>query len=169
MRFIFASLKFQQSTSQIIGKQGTDGFPTFVKTELNDSIQEQQKLRSFYDDDDTMDSTQAGQAVVKYEQVRERRRTEYKERNPDDYNSDDSESKFRNWSLKSPDFRVCKSVRFNTGQPSSAELSKSPDFVTSSMAPIQTKIDDDSSSTNSFLEVTDNKMESPEIFSQDFF
>lgn len=52
-----------------------------------------------YSDDDTLDSELEGQKVVKFSEVVERRKLRRKMTNSEQYNSSDSDSTYRHWSI----------------------------------------------------------------------
>lgn len=59
------------------------------------------KRQSFYSSDDTLDSESEGQNVVKFKgPIQARRRLRYKTQNPENYCSDDDDSKYRSGQLQ---------------------------------------------------------------------
>lgn len=155
-------------------KQGQGGSVKQESSDLN--LNKGSLQQSFYEDDDTLDSTKGGQKIVKVADVIDGRRLRYKMQFPEDYNSDDPDVKFRNWSLRTPSSEESAFGQTSYANSRHCQYEPSLEFLSSSLNFIQQKKQEDSSATVSDLECPSPKISkraedgsSPDIFSQDFF
>lgn len=182
------ALSITEKTLRSVGIQcdlNSEGLKTSEKENQRVSLKQESLVmsthkrsleQSYYDDDDTLDSTKGGQKIVKVQDVIDRRRLQYKTKRPDDYNSDDPDSKFRNWSLRTPSLEEGTWKQPSWANSLDNQNESSFNFSSSSLAFIQPKDQEDSSATVSDLEFPSptnfervDDSPSPVMFSQDFF